>query len=149
MPEGWMVNAKTGEPLTDPAHSAEGMLMPIGGYKGSGLAIMLGLLGGRAERRRVRPRRGRLQRRRRERDQHRPFHLALDVTRFIPLAAFNAEVDRHMRDLHASKRLPGFDAIRLPGERRRAMPRRATARRRAAARGAGRRSSTSWRMRWA
>jgi LDH2 family malate/lactate/ureidoglycolate dehydrogenase len=24
-----------------------------------------------------------------------------------------------MGDLHASKRLPGFDAIRLPGERRR------------------------------
>ena len=29
------------------------------------------------------------------------------------------EVDRHLRDLRASKTLPGVDAIRLPGEERR------------------------------
>ena len=34
------------------------------------------------------------------------------------LATFTAEVDRHVRDLRASPRLPGFDAIRLPGDRR-------------------------------
>src|SRR5215468_266821 len=33
MPEGWFVNAKTGEPITDPAKSHEGVLLPIGGYK--------------------------------------------------------------------------------------------------------------------
>ena len=48
------------------------------------------------------------------------FICAIDVKRFIPLETFTAEVDRHMDDLHASRRLPGFDAIRLPGERRRA-----------------------------
>ncbi len=74
MPEGWMVSAKDGKPITDSAKSAEGLLMPIGGHKGSGLALVLGLLAGRAERRRFRPRGGRLQRRRRERLQHRPFH---------------------------------------------------------------------------
>ena len=31
---------------------------------------------------------------------------------------FNAEVNRHMHDLRASKRLPGVDEIRLPGDRR-------------------------------
>src|SRR5215470_1370298 len=46
MPEGWMVNTASGEPLTDPKRSNEGVLLPIGGYKGAGLAIMLGLLGG-------------------------------------------------------------------------------------------------------
>ena len=46
MPEGWFVNAETGEPITDPKRTAEGLLLPIGGYKGAGLAIMLGLLGG-------------------------------------------------------------------------------------------------------
>ena len=46
MPEGWFVNAKTGAPITDPNRTAEGLLLPIGGYKGSGLAIMLGLLAG-------------------------------------------------------------------------------------------------------
>ena len=46
------------------------------------------------------------------------FIVALDVARFVPLATFTAEVDHHLDDLRASPRLPGFDAIRLPGERR-------------------------------
>jgi LDH2 family malate/lactate/ureidoglycolate dehydrogenase len=120
MPEGWFVNAKTGEPLTDPKRSAEGVLLPIGGYKGAGLAIMLGLLAGvlngaafgkdvvdfNAD----------------DTSETNTGHFicAIDVKRFIPLDAFKAEVDRHMDDFHASQRLPGFDAIRLPGERRRA-----------------------------
>src|SRR3954470_7418821 len=46
MPEGWMVSREDGGPLTDPARSEHGLLLPIGGYKGSGLALMLGLLAG-------------------------------------------------------------------------------------------------------
>ena len=42
MPEGWMIDAKDGEPITDSAQSAEGLLMPIGDYKGSGLAMVSG-----------------------------------------------------------------------------------------------------------
>jgi LDH2 family malate/lactate/ureidoglycolate dehydrogenase len=45
--------------------------------------------------------------------------IALDVARFMPLDAFKQEVDRHIRDLKGSAVLPGHDAIRLPGERRR------------------------------
>jgi L-2-hydroxycarboxylate dehydrogenase (NAD+) len=119
MPEGWFVDAKTGEPLTDPKRSSEGVLLPIGGYKGAGLALMLGLLGGvlngaafgrdvvdfNAD----------------DASETNTGHFicAIDIKRFIPLETFTAEVDRHMDDLHNSKRLPGFDAIRLPGERRR------------------------------
>jgi len=120
MPEGWFVNAATGAPLTDPKRSGEGVLLPIGGYKGAGLAIMLGLLAGvlngaafgrdvvdfNAD----------------DTSETNTGHFicAVDIKRFTPLDTFIAEVDRHMGDLHASKRLPGFDAIRLPGERRRA-----------------------------
>ena len=46
------------------------------------------------------------------------FIIALDVARFLPIAAFKAEVDRHLRDLRNSRRLPGVDAIRLPGGER-------------------------------
>jgi LDH2 family malate/lactate/ureidoglycolate dehydrogenase len=45
MPEGWVVD-REGRPVTDPAKASEGFLMPIGGYKGSGLNIMIGLLAG-------------------------------------------------------------------------------------------------------
>ena len=118
MPEGWMVDAASGAPITDAARSGEGLLLPMGGYKGSGLAIVLGILAGvlngaafgkdvvdfNAD------------------DESATntgqFIVALDVARFMPLDAFKAEVDRHLRDMRNSQRLPGVDAIRLPGEQR-------------------------------
>ena len=45
MPVGWVVDAE-GNPITDPDRADEGFLMPIGGYKGSGLNIVIGLLAG-------------------------------------------------------------------------------------------------------
>src|SRR5205807_5850443 len=44
MQPGWMVSTSTGEDIIDAKRAAEGLLLPIGGYKGSGLALMLGLL---------------------------------------------------------------------------------------------------------
>jgi LDH2 family malate/lactate/ureidoglycolate dehydrogenase len=119
MPEGWMVSNRDGGPLTDPGRSPEGLLLPIGGYKGSGLALVLGLLAGTLNGasfgRDVVDFNA---------DEKSPgdtghFIIALDIARFTPLATFAAEVDRHLRDLRGSKTLPGFDAIRLPGEERR------------------------------
>lgn len=119
LPEGWLIDRDTGEPITDPAKSAHGLLLPIGGYKGSGLSLMLGVLAGilngaafgrdcvdfnaddTAE-----TNTGQLV-------------IAVDIARFVPLDRFVAEVDRHMADLRATARLPGVDAIRLPGDRRR------------------------------
>lgn len=45
MPEGWVIDA-AGNPITDPKRAHEGSLMPIGGYKGAGLNIAIGLLAG-------------------------------------------------------------------------------------------------------
>jgi LDH2 family malate/lactate/ureidoglycolate dehydrogenase len=114
-----MVSKSDGGPLTDPKRSGEGVLLPIGGYKGAGLALVLGLLAG--------PLNGAAFGRDvfdfnfNDTDESNTGHfiLALDVARFTPLETFTAEVDRHLRDLRGSKRLPGFDAIRLPGEERR------------------------------
>jgi L-2-hydroxycarboxylate dehydrogenase (NAD+) len=118
MPEGWMVSREDGGPLTDPANSAEGLLLPIGGYKGSGLALVLGLLAGTLNGAAF----GRDVIDFNDDDENAcdngHFIIALDVARFTPLATFTAEVDRHMRDLRNSERLPGVDAIRLPGEQR-------------------------------
>ena len=119
MPEGWMVSTKDGQPLTDPARSSEGVLLPIGGYKGSGLALVLGLLAG--------PLNGAAFGRDvfdfnyNDTDACDTGHfiISLDVSRFVPLADFKAEMDRHIRDLRSSRPLPRFDAVRLPGERRR------------------------------
>ena len=45
MPEGWMID-KMGNPLTNPKRADEGFLLPIGGPKGYGLALIFGLLAG-------------------------------------------------------------------------------------------------------
>src|SRR5436190_20869308 len=45
MPEGWMIDP-AGAPITDPTKAAGGSLLPIGGPKGYGLALIFGLLAG-------------------------------------------------------------------------------------------------------
>ncbi len=119
MPEGWLIDRETGGPLTDPKKSAHGLLLPIGGYKGSGLAIMLGLLAGVLNGAAF----GREVVDFNADDSSATntghFMVALDIARFVPLATFMAETDRHLRDLRASKRMPGVHDIRLPGDRRR------------------------------
>ncbi len=44
--DDWMIDPKTGEPVTDPHKSVEALLLPMAGYKGAGLALMFGLLAG-------------------------------------------------------------------------------------------------------
>lgn len=118
MPEGWMIDRTTGAPLTDPARSADGVLLPIGGYKGSGLALMLGLLAGPLNRAAF----GRdvVDFNADDRTVTETGHvmIALDVGRFLDPATFQAEVARHLEDLRSSARLPGVERIRLPGDAR-------------------------------
>ena len=113
----WMVDPKTGEAVTDPQQSAHALLLPMGGYKGAGLALMIGMLAGvlngalfgrecvdfNADPEKV--------------NNTGQFVLALDPARFRPLDKFKAEVDRHSRELRASKALPG-QSVRLPGDER-------------------------------
>jgi LDH2 family malate/lactate/ureidoglycolate dehydrogenase len=118
MPEGWVQNREDGSPITDPRRINEGTYLPMAGYKGSGLSIVIGLLAGPLNRaafgRDVRdfaaPAGGAL--------NVGQFVVALDVARFVSPEVFKAEVDRHIRDLAASQRLPGVDEIRVPGQGR-------------------------------
>ena len=118
LPVGWVISREDGEPITDGKRLAEGMFVPIATYKGSGLAIVLGLLGGPLNRAAFG---------RDVKDTNAPptkesntghFVVALDVARFLPLDAFKAEMDRHIRDLSSSKKLPGVSEIRIPGQGR-------------------------------
>jgi LDH2 family malate/lactate/ureidoglycolate dehydrogenase len=45
IPEGWALDAE-GRPTTDPAKALEGVLLPIGGAKGSGIAMWMDIFGG-------------------------------------------------------------------------------------------------------
>ena len=115
MPEGWMMD-RQGRPLTDPNRASEGFLLPIGGYKGYGLALIFGLLAGTlngaAMGRDVVDFNA---------DDSTPTNtghviVAINVEAFLPVAEFKQSVDALVRDLRQSERLPGVDRIRLPGE---------------------------------
>ena len=118
MPPDWLVSRHDGTPLTDPRRAHEGLLLPIGGYKGSGLAIALVLLAGPLNRAVF----GRdvIDFNADDASETNTGHfiVALDVARFQPLDAFAAEVNRHLNDLRRSEPLPGADPIRLPGDQR-------------------------------
>lgn len=116
---GWMIDRTTGEPVLDPTNVSNALLLPIGGYKGSGLSIMLGILGGILNGAAF----GRdcidFNADPKSETNTGQFVVVIEIERFVPLATFTAEVDRHMADLRASKRLPGIETIRMPGDRRR------------------------------
>jgi len=113
----WMVDPNTGAAITDPQKTMEALLLPMAGYKGAGLALMLGLLAGTLN--------GALFGRDCVDFNADPgkvtntgqFVVALDPARFQKLERFKAEVDRHIRELRSSKALPGH-SVRLPGEER-------------------------------
>jgi L-2-hydroxycarboxylate dehydrogenase (NAD+) len=116
MPEGWMID-REGKPLTDPKRASEGFLLPIGGAKGYGLALMFGLLAGTlngaAFGRDVVDYTV---------DSKTPSNtgqaiMAVDIAAFADVADFKQDVDEVWDEMKSSPTLPGFDEVRLPGER--------------------------------
>src|ERR1700730_4955803 len=116
MPEGWMID-RQGQPLTDPKRASEGFLVPIGGPKGYGLALMFGLLAGTLN--------GAAFGRdvvNYTKDSKTPSNtgqaiVALDIAGFADVPVFKQKVDDVWDMMKSSPTLPGFDEVRLPGER--------------------------------
>jgi LDH2 family malate/lactate/ureidoglycolate dehydrogenase len=115
MPVGWMMD-RQGKPLTDPKRANEGFLLPIGDYKGYGLALVIGLLSGTLNRAAMGKDVVDF-----NADDVTPTNTghaiaAISVAAFGPLDEFKRSVDTLVRDIRNSERLPGVDRIWLPGE---------------------------------
>ncbi len=115
MPEGWMID-RSGKPLLDPKRAEEGFLLPIGGYKGYGLALIVGLLAGTLNGAALG---------RDVLDFNKNFTdttntgqavAMIDIRAFGDVAAFKQSVDALVRDLRNSERMPGVERIWMPGE---------------------------------
>lgn len=124
MPVGWMVD-RQGEPLTDPTRSTEGFLLPIGGYKGYGLSLVIGLLAGVLNGAAFGSDVVDF-----TTDDHTPpntgqaiFMMRPDL--FQPLTQFRQAMDGHIRELRASTPMPGQPPVRLPGDQSLARAERA------------------------
>jgi len=115
MPEGWMMD-RLGQPLLDPKRSEEGFLLPIGGYTGYGLALVVGLLAGTLNGAAMG---------KDVIDFNQDVHSVTDTGQAIAIidpaafgevSHFKQQVDVLIRDIRNSERIPGVDRIWLPGE---------------------------------
>ncbi len=116
MPLGWALDAD-GRPTTSAAAALEGTLMPMAGYKGYALSLMVDLLCGAmtgalfgshyhgplAE------------------DMVHPMDVghvfgAIDPARFLPLEVFKARVDQTLRELRECEAAEGSTGVLIPGD---------------------------------
>jgi LDH2 family malate/lactate/ureidoglycolate dehydrogenase len=134
LPDGWALDAE-GRPTNDPQAALDGSLLPVGGYKGYGLSIIVELLtavlsgaalgpalknmgftagsaGTTGEPAPVRT------------PAHAVggtgtghFFAAIDITRFMPLNHYTARVDALVQTMKLAQLIEGVPAILLPGER--------------------------------
>jgi hydroxycarboxylate dehydrogenase B len=115
VPEGWLLDHE-GQPTTDPAVLYEpplGTILPLGGaqsYKGFGLALILelwagGLSGGRCSDPLARPVGG-----------NNILFVVFDPEQFAGKECVNGQASRLAEFIRATPRIPGADAILLPGD---------------------------------
>jgi LDH2 family malate/lactate/ureidoglycolate dehydrogenase len=114
IPPDWAFSGD-GTPTTDPAEAMNGTLMPVGGAKGSGMALFIDLIAGALSGSKF------------GQDVltfHKPLGptgvgsmmLAIDISRFMPLEAFQVLVREHIANIHRSNRSAGTTRIYVPGE---------------------------------
>ncbi len=114
IPPGWAMDSE-GVPTEDVNTALNGLLMPLGGYKGSGLAmlaeILCAVLGGGAMSTEL----GGI------RVQGQPmrtsqFYLAIDVSRFMPLDQFHRRMQSLVAMVKSSKPAKGYDEVMVAGD---------------------------------
>jgi LDH2 family malate/lactate/ureidoglycolate dehydrogenase len=119
MPEGWMVG-RDGKPLTDPNRRDEGFLLPIGGAKGYGLSLAIGLLAGVLNGAAFGSDVVDFTSDTESSTNTGQFVAAIDIAAFGDLDAFTNAASRVFAELRASPPLPGHDPVRIPGDGRNA-----------------------------
>jgi LDH2 family malate/lactate/ureidoglycolate dehydrogenase len=114
IPLGWACD-ENGEPTTDPKRALKGSLLPLGGPKGSGLAMMIdilsGVLSGSSYGRGLKS-----------------FHeldgptgvgacfICIDVSRFVDPGVFAETIRAYVRDIKGLRKRAGTGEILVPGE---------------------------------
>jgi LDH2 family malate/lactate/ureidoglycolate dehydrogenase len=114
IPPGWAMD-KEGRPTTSTDEAFHGLIMPLGGYKGTGLAVMVeilcAILGGGAMSTEV----GGLRVKDRPMAVSHSF-LAIDPARFVGAEEFGTRMDKLTGYLHSAAPGAGFDEVLIAGE---------------------------------
>ena len=115
IPPTWALN-RFGEPTTDAVEAYAGLVQPVGGYKGYGMAFVImalgGILNGAAFVKSVPT----------FDDGIKPdlnvghFFLAIDIKAFMDPSLFKAHMDQAIHEMHSSELAKGAERVYVPGE---------------------------------
>jgi LDH2 family malate/lactate/ureidoglycolate dehydrogenase len=114
IPEGWAITAE-GLSTTDAKEALKGSVLPLGGPKGSGLAIMLDILTGVLTGAEFGARMPRMY------DDPQPQRVghmfsAISVEAFMPTSEFLSRMDQKERETREGPPAPGFERVSMPGD---------------------------------
>jgi LDH2 family malate/lactate/ureidoglycolate dehydrogenase len=114
IPAGWAFDSQ-GVPTTDTKAAYKGMLMPLGGYKGSGLAMMVeilcAVLGGGAMANEV----GGI-RFRGKTVRVSQMYMAIDIARFMPVEEFTARMEKLVAIMKSTAVAPDYGEVMVAGD---------------------------------
>ena len=115
IPEGWVLDPD-GKPCTDPVVGQNGTLIPIGGPKGSGIAIFMEILCGILAGAEYGPHINHFWK-----DFEHPqdvghFFSAIDISKFIDYDSFIKRIDAFVEEVKALPKSAGASEIFMPGE---------------------------------
>ena len=114
IPAGWATD-RDGVPTTSTAAAVKGMPMPLGGYKGTGLAmlveILCGVLSGGAMGTEI----GGIRIHGKSVRASQTF-LAVDIERFMPVAQFTRRVEQLVNTVKSAEPAEGYDEVMVAGD---------------------------------
>ena len=113
IPEGWAFDTD-GQPTTDAAAALDGLIQPIGAFKGLGLAVCMGILSSLLSGAGYGTESGNMV------DGATPgadgqFYMAINVAAFEDVARFKKRVDKVIREIVTSDRAVGVEHLYAPG----------------------------------
>lgn len=105
-----------GRPTDDPHVGMAGLMAPLGGYKGFGLALMVDILSGVLSGAAFGGHVGNFYAEPDRPEDVGHFFVAVDVRRLMPLEQFLARMDQIVAEIHACQPADGVERIFVPGE---------------------------------
>jgi LDH2 family malate/lactate/ureidoglycolate dehydrogenase len=114
IPAGWAVDSE-GAPTTDTDAAIRGMPMPLGGYKGSGLAMMVELLCGALSGGAMSVDVGGIRLEGKPTRTSQTF-IAIDAGRFVPAEEFSRRVERLVNSVKSAAPAKGYSEVLVAGD---------------------------------
>lgn len=115
IPLGWAIDQE-GRPTTDATAALKGSVLPFGGHKGYGIALMIDILSGILSGAGYGPHLGPLWNNAETYQNLGFFLLAIDIASFRNIEDFKRQIDQMIDEIKASGNAPNTDELLVPGE---------------------------------